>query len=110
MKVVMLFLVVGGFYVTYLGVSLHMDVGPAEAAHHQHIEEYYSQAKSIRDGATTGSDLNKQLVEIQKAPSQLLTLKLLGVGKILTGIFMILLAILMALVMMPVRLGAFLKK
>jgi len=37
-------------------------------------------------------------------------LKLLGVGKILTGIYVLLFGILIALVMMPVRLGNIIKK
>ena len=38
------------------------------------------------------------------------TLKLVGVGKILTGIFILLLGILLALIMMPVRLAAMIGK
>ncbi len=43
-------------------------------------------------------------------PSELLRLKLVGIGKILTGIFILLLEILMALVMMPMRLGKIIKQ
>jgi len=91
------------------GVMMHAEVGPAEDALHAVQADYFSQAKSIRDGAATGSELNDQLVEIQQGPSTLLALKLIGVGKILTGIFVLLFGILLALIVMPVRLGKIIK-
>lgn len=92
------------------GISMHSQVTVDEAAFHQLQTEYFTQSKAIRDGAETGSALNKQLVQIVNAPSDLLRLKLIGVGKILTGIFIVLFGILIALMMMPVRLGKIIAK
>ena len=91
------------------GVLMHKQVDAKEDRFHTAQADYYSQAKSIRDSAETNSDLNKQLVEIQQTPSELLRLKLIGVGKILTGIYILLFGILVALIMMPVRLGKIIK-
>lgn len=87
------------------GVMMHRQVSVEEAEFHAKQSAYFSQSKAVRDAAATGSALNQQLVEIQQTPSELLRLKLVGVGKILTGIFILLLGILIALVMMPIRLG-----
>lgn len=65
----------------------------------------FQSARQNAMGAATDSALNKNLVQIQNYPSELLRLKLVGVGKILTGIFMLLFGIMIALVMMPIRLG-----
>ena len=92
------------------GVMMHSEVKTEESKFHQLQSEYFSQAKSLRDSAITNSSLNKQLVQIQQYPSTLLELKLVGVGKILTGIFVLLFGILIALMMMPVRLGKIIKK
>ncbi len=81
-----------------------------EAAFHQLQESYFSISKSERDAAETGSAVNSQLVEIQNFPSELLRLKLVGVGKILTGIYILLFGILIALIMMPSRLGKIIKQ
>jgi len=61
--------------------------------------------KADRDTAAVGSDLSQLHAEVANYPSTLLFLKLVGVGRILTGIFFLLLSILIALVMMPIRLG-----
>ena len=88
---------------------MHMQVASEEAAFHELQDDYFSQSKVIRDAAETDSTLSKKLVEILNYPSELLRLKLVGVGKILIGIFLVLIAILMALMMMPIRLAAMLK-
>ena len=72
-------------------------------------ENYWSIDKTTRDAAVSGSSLNSDLVDIQNYPSELLRLKLVGVGRILTGIYVLLLGILIALIMMPVRLGKIIK-
>ena len=92
------------------GVVMHSQVSKEEAKFHQMQSDYFSQAKEVRDSAETGSALNQQLVEIQQTPSELMRMKLIGVGKILTGIFVLLFGILMALMMMPMRLAAEMKK
>ena len=91
------------------GISMHARVGVEEQKLHAAIDEYFSLDKATRDSAPTDSELNKQLVEIQQAPSELLRLKLVGVGRILTGIYALLIGILIALIMMPVRLGKMIK-
>ena len=92
------------------GVYMHARVGTEEAKFHSLQQEYFTLAKAEREGAATGSPLNQKLVEIQNYPSTLLELKLVGVGKILTGIFVLLLGILIALVMMPKRLAGVIKE
>lgn len=108
--VIMLLIVLAAGYFALQGVEMHGEVSVQEELFHQLQADYFTQAKSLRDGAETGSALNANLVEIVNYPSELLRLKLVGVGKILTGIFFLLFAILMALVSMPVRLGMLLKK
>lgn len=92
-------------YFVSQGIGMHMQVDVEEAEFHALQEQYFSQSKTVRDAAPTGSALNNQLVEIQKFPSELLKLKLIGIGSILTGIFALLFGILIALIMMPIRLG-----
>jgi len=85
-------------------------VSTEEAKFHGLQETYFSMDKVTRDSAPAGSEINQQLVEIQQYPSDLLRLKLVGVGRILVGIYVLLFGILIALVMMPVRLGKIIKK
>ncbi len=87
------------------GVYMHHKVAIEEATFHALQQDYFILSKAEREAAPTGSELNQRLVEIQNYPSTLLELKLVGVGKILTGIFVLLFGILIALIMMPVRLG-----
>ena len=87
------------------GVSMQNKVAGEEAKLHALQEEYFSLDKATRDGAAANSVLNEKLVEIQQFPSMLLELKLVGIGKILTGIFILLAGIMLALVMMPLRLA-----
>ena len=92
------------------GVIMHNQVNTEEAKFHELQTDYFIQAKTVRESAETGSELNKNLVEIVNYPSELLRLKLVGVGKVLTGIFVLLFGILIALIMMPVRLGQMINK
>ena len=89
---------------------MHTQVYSEEARLHQMQNDYFLLNKVIRDGAETNSTLNEDLVKIKNYPSELLKLKLVGVGKILTGIFILLFGILIALIMMPVRLAKMIKK
>lgn len=100
----------GGIIYTAQGVLMHNQVNREEIAFHNLQSTYWIQSKAIRDGAESGSDLNKDLVAIKNYPSTLLQLKLVGVGKILTGIFVILFGILTALIMMPARLAAIIRE
>lgn len=92
------------------GVGLQGQVAGEEAKFHALQNDYFSQSKQVRDAAETGSALNQQLAQIQNYPSELLRLKLVGVGKILTGIYFTLLAIAFLLFMMPFRLGKLIKE
>lgn len=103
MMLLMLVIVVSAGWFAWQGISMHMEVTDAETVFHQVQADYFSNSKSIRDAAAPGSDLVAQLVEIQQTPSELLRLKLVGVGKILTGIFILLFGILVALMVMPIR-------
>lgn len=110
MLILFVFLFICSGIFAYQGVQMHKQVDVEEAKFHQLQTEYFSLEKSIRDKAGTDSELNAQLVEIKNYPSELLRLKLVGVGKILTGIFFLLFGIFIALIMMPVRLGMIIKK
>ncbi|MBI2028221.1 MAG: hypothetical protein HYT07_01295 [Candidatus Levybacteria bacterium] len=101
----MMALMLAGIIFAWQGVSMHRQVSVEEAKFHALQSEYFIQSKEVRDEAVTGSELNSQLVQIQNYPSELLRLKLVGVGNILTGIFILLFGILVALIMMPKRLG-----
>ncbi|PIZ80065.1 hypothetical protein COY00_02240 [Candidatus Pacearchaeota archaeon CG_4_10_14_0_2_um_filter_35_33] len=91
------------------GVQMHAQVNNQEARFHELNSEYWTLSKTERDMAPAGSELNRELVEIKNFPSELLRLKLIGVGKILTGIYVLLFGILIALIMMPMRLAQFMK-
>lgn len=105
----MLIIILGSVFFAWQGVTMHDQVATEEAKFHQLQTEYFSISKAERDSAETNSALNGQLVTIQNYPSTLLELKLVGIGKILTGIFLLLFAILFALMMMPMRLAKIIK-
>ncbi|MBR9690138.1 hypothetical protein GOV08_00450 [Candidatus Woesearchaeota archaeon] len=104
MMLMMILLMIISIVFAYQGVIMHSQVTNQEAVFHGLLGNYFIQSKAVRDSAETGSDLNQDLVEIRKFPSELLRLKLVGVGKLLTGIYILLFGILIALIMMPVRL------
>jgi hypothetical protein len=108
--VMMMVLMLVALFFTGQGILMHAKVGTEEAKFHALQTEYFTLAKVERESAATGSELNQKLVEIQNYPSELLMLKLVGVGKILTGIFVLLFGILTALIMMPKRLGTVIKE
>lgn len=106
---ILVILVVAAVVFAWQGIGMHNRVSVEEAKFHQLQRSYFSISKTERDAAPTGSELNSQLAQIQNYPSELLRLKLVGIGKILTGIFLSLLAIVFLLFMMPIRLGKMLK-
>ncbi|MBI2030649.1 hypothetical protein HYT05_03435 [Candidatus Kaiserbacteria bacterium] len=103
-------LVITAISLAWQGTAMHARVTTEEATFHALQGSYLSLAKVEREAALTGSELNQQLVQIQNYPSELLRLKLVGVGKILDGIFLILLSIAFLLFMMPIRLAALIKE
>lgn len=102
-------LVLGSASFAWKGINMHNNVSVEEARFHALQSNYFTLSKIERESAQTGSQLNDQLVQIQNYPSELLRLKLVGVGKILTGIFGLLLGILFVLFMMPIRLAKLMK-
>lgn len=98
-------LVIASLMFAWQGITMHNRVVTEEAQFHALQQEYFIINKAERESAPTGSVLNQKLVEIQNYPSTLLELKLVGIGKILTGILSALLAIAFLLFMMPIRLG-----
>ena len=106
---IMLVLVIGAITYATQGIKMHNKVATEEAKFHQLQSEYFTLSKVERESAPTGSELNQKLVQIQNYPSELLRLKLVGVGKILTGIFGLLFGILIVLFMMPIRLAKMMK-
>lgn len=61
--------------------------------------------KEVADNAPLGSEISNWKIEAAKFPPKLMTLKLVGVGSILTGIFLLLFVITQGLRVMPIRLG-----
>jgi len=104
MLMMMLIMIVSLVY-AFQGVMMQGKVAGEEKKFHDLQASYWNIDKETRDAAKVGSDLNKQLVDIKNYPSTLMELKLVGVGKILTGIYVLLFGILIALIMMPIRLG-----
>lgn len=90
---VMVVLVVIAVWFVVQGMNMHTEVAVQEGEFHALL------------AAEAGSELNTDLVRIQQAPSELMRLELVGVGKILSGIFVLLFAILLAIVTTPIRLG-----
>src|SRR3989344_9479637 len=107
---VLLILVVASITFVWRGVGMHQQVSVEEAKFHAIQQNYFIMSKVDREAAVTGSELNQKLVQIQNYPSELLRLKLVGVGKILTGIFLSLLAIVFLLFTMPIRLAKLMKE
>lgn len=102
-------LVIGGISYAWQGIALQNRVAGEEAKFHALQQEYFIINKVEREAAATGSELQQKFVDIQNYPSSLLELKLVGVGRILAGIFAALLAILLVLFMMPIRLAKLMK-
>ena len=103
-------LVLASISFAFQGVGLQGQVAGEEAKFHTLQSEYFIESKQMRDAAESGSALNQQLTQIQNYPSELLRLKLVGIGKILTGIYFTLLAIVFLLFVMPFRLGKLIKE
>ncbi|MBI2451730.1 hypothetical protein HYV50_01470 [Candidatus Pacearchaeota archaeon] len=106
---VMMLIMLASLVFAVWGIQMHAQVSSQEAEFHRLNAEYWTLSKAEREAVPSGSELNQKLVEIQNFPSELLRLKLVGVGKILTGIYILLFGILIALIMMPMRLAQFMK-
>jgi len=111
MMLVMMVVVASSIVYVVQGVNKQNRVEGVEATFHSLQTDYLvNNTKAARDGAEVGSALSKQSADLANYPSTLLELKLVGVGKILTGIAILLGGILMALVIvMPMRLGTIIK-
>jgi hypothetical protein len=114
MKRIRTMLMVGGLFaaVGYLlvGSALFFEL----TQFHPLLEEFFATQTnhSLAGGGPerTSGALNAQLATIHQWPSTLLWLKLGGIAHILTGIFIVLAAIVRALSMMPVRLGSLMQE
>jgi len=107
---IVMIVTIAGIVYLFQGVSMQNQVAVEEAKFNALQAEYWTISKTERDAAPTGSELSQQLVRLKQYPSQLLELKLVGVGKILTGIFALLFVIGIFLFMMPVRLAMMMRK
>lgn len=107
----MMTIMIVGIIFAAQGVSKHNDVNELEETFHAQQEDYIvNNTKADRDSAEVGSVLSEQHAEILNTPSELIKLKLVGVGNILTGIFVILFGIMTALIMMPFKLAKVITK
>lgn len=109
LMLVMIITIAGTVYL-FQGVGMQNQVAGEEENFHALQAEYWTISKVERDAAATGSELSQKLVRLQQYPSQLLELKLVGIGKILTGIFALLFVIGIFLFMMPFRIQTILRK
>jgi len=107
---VLMVLIITALSYGWQGVKLQNQVGVEEPKFHALQQEYFTLSKVERESTPTGSELSQKLVQIQNYPSELLRLKLIGIGKILTGILSALLAIAFLLFMMPIRLAKLMKE
>lgn len=107
---ILLVLVIGSLTFAWQGIGMHQQVSVEETKFHSLQQDYFIINKAERESAPTGAVLNQKLVDIQNYPSELLRLKLVGVGKILTGILSALLAIVFLLFMMPIRLAKLMRE
>ncbi len=106
MMMVMMVIVIAAAVFVVQGVSKQNQVAEVEETFHAlQTDLIVNYTKEELDNAPVGSELAQQKAEVSNYPSTLLELKLVGVGKILTGIALLLVGILMSLIIMPVRLG-----
>ena len=96
------------FLFLLVGIVLHVTAFSLEFGKFAPLlDDYYGQhSKAERDSAAAGSELALEQAEITKFPPKLMTFKLVGMGSILTGIFLLLFIIIQALKIMPIRLGS----
>ncbi len=94
-----------------LGVALQSNAFRLEFTEFTPIlEELMPIQKPIVDEAEPGSHLTLLKTEAAKFPPKLMTFKLVGIGAILTGIWILLFGIIQALKEMPIRAKMFLKQ
>lgn len=98
------------FFFAVKGVSMHFEVDREKTKLHELQEDYYSVDKATRDEAPSNTKLTQQLVEINYYSSEIMRLKLVGIGKLLVGIYLLLLGILVTLIVLPERLGRVIRK
>lgn len=98
--IMVLVMLVSLIFVTQ-GILMHAKLNKEEQRFHALQDSYYSINKAQREAAFTNSELNEQHVEIQQYPSLLSSLRVVGLGKILIGVYILLFGILAALVIKP---------
>ena len=99
------------FIFLIIGMTLQL------TAFHQEFTEFAPMLDQIAglpkaqlDTAPVGSEISNLKIEVAKFPPKLMTFKLVGMGNILTGIFILLFVIIQALKMMPIRLAGVIQK
>ena len=99
-----------GVLFVLIGFLMHLSAVYLEFSEFAPLQEkYWTLDKATRDSAATGSDTAMMLVQIEQFPPKLMTLKLVGIGCLLIGIFISLISIFGALTMMPKKLSAAMK-
>lgn len=106
LKVMVGFLVIivlGSMVFAWEGVILHERAHKQEARFRTLQQEYFSVPLAEREAAPVGSSLHKKRVAIEQYPAFLEHVQLLGIGKFLTALYFLLFAVLMMLLLAPVR-------
>lgn len=80
---------------------MHGRASVEQAKFHELQTEYYSVALEDREAAGSNSPLSQKLVTIQNYPSELQRLEMVGIGRMLTGIFVLLFGVMVVLVVRP---------
>lgn len=88
-------------YLVGSGMTMHARVTRLQESYNQLQYAYYSQPQSVRDAAVANSALAEQRAMIEQYPSVLQQLEVGGNGKILAGIFVLLLGIFLGLFLLP---------
>jgi len=99
------------FILLFIGVAFHLTVFRLEFTEFAPLlDELAPIQKPIVDEADPSSHLAKLKTEAAKFPPKLMTFKLVGIGSILAGIWILLFGIIQALKEMPTRAKMFLKQ
>lgn len=106
-KLVMLLLLLLGFFYAFRGMTMHSQFAVENAMLEDMFVAYADEM--LGDDAASGDWFtNDRLLLLQQ--SLLVGTKLVSIGQLLTGIFFILVAILMVLLIMPMRVEKLMKK
>jgi len=82
------------------GVVMHSELEGERVAYEETQASYYSVAKEIRDRAPADSPLSAQYAQIMHYPTKIQAKSAVGTGKLLTGIYFMLVTVLVTFMMM----------